>query len=265
MKNKWVFSGVTNLVLIVVSIFAILLIFNCIAKIEQNIKFITNAIYFSIDYQKNMYSVIAKIIKNEVDLYEKLDKINMSEFKINNSNKIEEHLEKCTVIITDIINSVQGSGVIIKYNENYYILTAYHIIRDLDSNIVLYDRNKIAHIIKKDETKDLALLSIKEVPEDYATLSDNEPRKNAEVYAVGSPIGIEDVITRGRILEYKDNWVYFFDKIFFGSSGGGVYNINGELIGIISHMKVNTLNNQEFIINGATRLNSIKEFLSDIK
>ena len=56
-----------------------------------------------------------------------------------------------------------------------------------------------------------------------------------EVYAIGSPKGLENTLSNGLISqEYKDYYIQISVPIDHGSSGGALINSYGEVIGITS-------------------------------
>jgi S1-C subfamily serine protease len=154
------------------------------------------------------------------------------------------------------------------------------MLEDKNDKLVLMDnKQEISEleVVKHDYTTDLfdvegndltllRALDTLEDPEFYVELADNEPVTGTEIDIVGNPMGIEDVISDGRVIVYKDNFMYYIDHTYYGNSGGGVYNQDSQLIGIVSHMwnLKPTEDSPDYVINGAVRLNTIKEFLKDI-
>jgi S1-C subfamily serine protease len=124
-------------------------------------------------------------------------------------------------------------------------------------------------IKKLDKSVDLVLFSIDNINKlnitNYAIIANEEPLKAESIYIVGNPVGIEDLLSEGKIINYTDDYVYFYDHSFFGSSGGGIFNLKGELIGTISHLKATINIGLPFVIHGATRQSKIMEFLKDVR
>jgi S1-C subfamily serine protease len=152
-----------------------------------------------------------------------------------------------------------GSGTVIKKTENrMYVLTCYHVV---ESTVILnklnipmgvtvgYSKrdelNKIAglivygaKIIKSDKEQDLALLEVSIVDDELEArpIAENEPEKGDTVYSVGNPLGMLRTISKG-ILANKIEGSYITDSTTtFGNSGGGLFNIKGELIGVPSEV-----------------------------
>jgi hypothetical protein len=105
-------------------------------------------------------------------------------------------------------------------------------------------------------------------PRYYAELANTEPLTGTEIYVVGNPTGIEDVITDGRNILYEENFMYIIAPTYFGNSGGGIYNYEGKVIGIMSHisnLKPESIPNApDYIIAGAVRLAAILEFMEEV-
>ena len=137
-----------------------------------------------------------------------------------------------------------GSGVII--SPEGYILTNEHVVHDAKSiQVTLSDDSKLpGKVIGKDERTDVAVIQVK-IPKEhiYARLGDSEKINVGEwVIAVGSPFGLEQTVTAGvisakrqsLIIEGKhyNNLIQTDAAINRGNSGGPLFNIYGEVIGI---------------------------------
>lgn len=144
------------------------------------------------------------------------------------------------------INSI-GSGFII--DEQGFIVTNYHVVESADEIFVKLasDMEYPAHLIGSDPKTDLALLKIDTdglLPHVLFGDSD-ELRVGDTVIAIGNPLGLGGSVTtgiisfKGRELENsKDNLVDNFLQtdatINIGNSGGPLFNIHGEVIGLNS-------------------------------
>jgi len=179
-----------------------------------------------------------------------------------------DYLKDVTVMLMNLSEGAQGSGVWIQYEGKFYILTAGHMMDSVTDLMFLYSKGEMGALLKIvniDKLNDLLLLQpIRSdvVPQQFTTLALEEPKESTEVMLVGSPIGIEDLLSDGRVVHYTDRFMYFFDHVYFGSSGGGVYHPQtGELEGIISHMSPVHYQQIQFVLHGAVRLDRIKEFM----
>jgi len=195
--------------------------------------------------------------------------------------KLEQTLKQINVMIINKTVGALGSGVSIKYKDKFYILTAGHMVNKKTDELYLYEnKTQICRleIVKWDyfEGKirtlknDLLLLCPTNktiIPIFYTEIADSEPITGTQVYIVGNPMGIEDSISEGRIINYEDNYMYYRDSTYFGNSGGGLYTDDGKLVGIVSHMKnLKPFEDYpDYMIYGAVRLDSIIAFLQNIE
>jgi len=141
---------------------------------------------------------------------------------------------------------VQGAGVFV--SPNNHVLTCDHLFwLDTITGITLCDNSGMCtagEVLYQEENIDLALLQANfELPTPYARIAD--PRKlrvGQEVLAVGSPLGLEFSVSHGIISALnRDNLgVYNMTQsdAFMnpGNSGGPLFNMTGEIIGINSRI-----------------------------
>jgi S1-C subfamily serine protease len=170
-----------------------------------------------------------------------------------------------------------GSGTTIKYKGKFYILSAGHMIdHDTDKVTLSENGNYICDlkVIKVDHVKDLLLLQPTDeniVPKIYTEIATQEPLAGDELYICGNPMGIEDVLSTVRAIGYTSHFMYFIGTSYFGNSGGGIYNKEGQVVGVTSHMLplstlgcvISTI--PPYVIHGATKLADIQIFLSEVK
>jgi len=227
-----------------------------------------------------------------LDIYKQLKKLNKDingvPQKIQGDKiKLEQTLKQINVCIENSTIGAYGSGVSIKYKGKFYILSAGHMINDPTSEQLWLGENGnqicelevVKHAFTTPEedgngdfTKGLDLLLLRPKnpnfqPRFYVELADREPITGSEIYIVGNPMELEDTISDGRIVIYKNNFMYYIDHTYFGNSGGGTYDKNGKLVGIVSHLYPlqSNKNFPPYILNGAVRLNVIKDFLKGIE
>ena len=148
----------------------------------------------------------------------------------------------------------QGSGVIYRADEKYlYVLTNHHVVTDVLVSysvytlIDAYDNKHTATLVAKDAAYDLAVLRIpkNEYTErlklaTLATSVSDETLKSIRVLAVGNPEGVHNTVTVGKLIAVEDiesdelniEVFYHTAPLDHGSSGGGVFNAEGYLVGI---------------------------------
>lgn len=212
---------------------------------------------------KDTTTILINETKNyEVDIEEKIT-ISTLEDALVNAVAIAEQ-SSVTVIATNngiFTDESHGSGVIIGKNESnkYYVLTNRHVILNDDNklkdNFYIYLGSKITKTPAKlemyDDEYDIALLSFTTTLNiKVATMADSTKlQKGRYVIAVGSPYDYNDLyntVTIGnishpnRVIEeeiskgvmFNATYIQHDAPINYGNSGGGLFNINGELIGI---------------------------------
>lgn len=143
-----------------------------------------------------------------------------------------------------------GSGVLISADGK--VLTAAHLIQTADEVSAQFENGEIvkAKVVSSDPSADVALLQLERVPpgNKVAKLGDSDAVEvGDEVFVVGAPLGFSHSLTVGYIsARHKPNTMYggmaraeFFQTdaaINEGNSGGPMFNMQGEVIGIVSHI-----------------------------
>ena len=145
-----------------------------------------------------------------------------------------------------------GSGFII--SEDGYIVTNHHVVDKAENIIVkLNDRREfVAEIVGLDQRSDLALLKVegKGLPT-LELAADSELEVGEWVLAIGSPFGLDYsasagiVSGKGRSLptQSNENYVPFVQTdvaINRGNSGGPLFNLKGEVVGVNSQIYSST-------------------------
>ena len=149
-----------------------------------------------------------------------------------------------------IIGSRLGSGIVV--SGDGLVMTAAHVVNVADEVSVYFLNGSrvLARVVSSAQQADVALLRLKEVPEglkavelgnsDLASIGD-------EVFVVGAPYGIDHTLTVGH-LSGRRRTVGICDQltpiellqtdadINVGNSGGPLFDIEGRLIGIVSHI-----------------------------
>ncbi len=137
-----------------------------------------------------------------------------------------------------------GSGFII--DSSGIVVTNNHVIGDAnDIQVILHDGRKLkAEIVGKDSKIDLAVLRVKPDPDrplKAVPLGDSDKMRPGDwVIAIGNPFGLGGSVSagivsaRGRNIESGpyDNYIQTDAAINKGNSGGPLFNMNGEVIGI---------------------------------
>ncbi|WP_419502808.1 S1C family serine protease [Candidatus Allofournierella excrementavium] len=138
-----------------------------------------------------------------------------------------------------------GSGVIL--TTDGYIVTNYHVVEGAQQvTVTLHDDSTYtATVVGSDQQSDIALLKIDATGLTPAVLGDSDNVQVGEVViAVGNPMGtLGGTVTDGivsalnRDISVEGNQMTLMQTsaaISPGNSGGGLFNTNGELIGIVN-------------------------------
>ena len=144
------------------------------------------------------------------------------------------------------VQSGAGSGIII--SQDGYILTCAHVVSGATSVKVQLngsDETYDATIVGEDSTSDIAVLKIEATGLTPAVIGDSDKLAVGETtVAVGNPLGtLSNTVTQGivsalnRQVTVEDNDMTLIQtdtSISPGNSGGGLFNANGELIGVVN-------------------------------
>ena len=166
-----------------------------------------------------------------------------------------------------------GSGFII--SEDGYVITNNHVVAGADEiQVHLNDRRVFdAEIIGLDEPSDLALLKVSAGDLPYVSFGDSDSIRVGDwVLAIGSPFGLEFsaaagiVSAQGRSVPGRSSYNYmsFIQTdvaINQGNSGGPLFNLEGEVIGINSQILSSTggSNGISFSIPSNVALNVVNQ------
>lgn len=138
-----------------------------------------------------------------------------------------------------------GSGFII--SADGYVMTNAHVVESAEEITVrLTDKREFkAKVIGADRKADIAVLKIDAVGLPAVRIGDPNRLKVGEwVVAIGSPFGFENTVTagivsaKGRLLP-QENYVPFIQTdvaVNPGNSGGPLFNLRGEVVGINSQI-----------------------------
>lgn len=129
----------------------------------------------------------------------------------------------------------QGSGVLIASN---IVATNCHVIKDASTITVISGAQKsIAKVIYADTKRDVCLLSAGIAEGIPATLSNaSDLRVGQRVYAIGAPRGLNLSLSEGLVSslrgEESGKLIQTTAQVSSGSSGGGLFDDQGRLVGI---------------------------------
>ena len=135
-----------------------------------------------------------------------------------------------------------GSGFIVEATG--YVVTNNHVIQDADEiTVILHDDTRLkAELVGRDAKTDIAVLRVK--PKDKLPAvkfgNSDKSRVGDWILAIGNPFGLGGTVTagiisaRGRDINAGpyDDFLQTDASINRGNSGGPMFNIDGEVIGI---------------------------------
>jgi len=158
----------------------------------------------------------------------------------------------------------QGSGFIVTPNgaviSNLHVMSGAAGLRVKLPNGDVY---KTTDLVDVDEAKDIAIVKIKGFKLPTVTLGDSDKAETGDsIVAISSPEGLVNSLTTGVISGVRrlDTHRVFqiTAPISPGSSGGALFNSNGELIGIVTYLLKSGQN-----INFAVPINYARGMISD--
>ena len=137
----------------------------------------------------------------------------------------------------------QGSGVIVEFDGQQYVITNNHVIRRADNIRVEATDSRFfaAEVVGRDTLSDVAVLKIDAENLPTLTLGDSDQLREGEwVMAIGNPLGFAHSVTMGTVSalgrdrfgrEYG-SFIQTDAALNKGNSGGGLINLRGELVGL---------------------------------
>lgn len=143
-----------------------------------------------------------------------------------------------------------GSGFLI--NDEGMIMTAAHVVQEADEIMVSFTdgQNLEAEIVSSITATDVALIKVKKKINNpvVSKLGNSDFVKTGEpVFIIGAPLGLEHSLSAGHISgrikktqvgggESESEFFQTDTAINTGNSGGPLFNKDGEVIGIVSHI-----------------------------
>lgn len=170
------------------------------------------------------------------------------------------HVKDSIVTVTGIISyhsffqtsytTIQGSGFVYEYKDNYYVITNNHVISEAMNLVVTFSNGNAyeANLVGSDAYSDLAVLDVEAPDSEFNGLiisSSSSLQVGDPVVAIGTPLGLDSTMTTGIISQLGRtieeslagsfpiaNIIQTNVAINSGNSGGPLLNYNGEVVGI---------------------------------
>ena len=198
---------------------------------------------------------------------------------------VEELVDACVSITAKSTLSVsRGAGVLFSYDNELgfsYIVTCFHVIEGYSNYTVTDDSGNEydAYLVGGYKDEDLAVLAIKKTGLKYVDiLTDSDTlKRGADVICIGNPLGtLPNSVSKGvvsyvnRVIQqtaYSYRTLIQTDvAINSGNSGGGLFNKDGLLIGIVSNKySSSSIDNLGFAVPSKSVLSTIKSILNTAK
>lgn len=155
----------------------------------------------------------------------------------------EQFMDRTAPHMQMMPQSSLGSGFIIDA-EKGYIITNNHVVRDADNVRVTFHDDETVHaeIIGRDDKTDIAVLQVKTDKKLMQVhFGDSDKMRVGDwVVAIGNPFGLGGTVTAGIVSARQrdinsgpyDDFIQTDASINRGNSGGPMFNLAGEVIGI---------------------------------
>ncbi len=177
-------------------------------------------------------------------------------------------------------NETQGSGVIYLLSDGYYyVISNHHVaMHNGDNRNAIYsvidpfDTVHSASLVAYSEELDLAVFRFSCKAEEgerlrVAPLATENPEVGTQIISVGNPGGLHNAVSMGNVAYYNDvdldalqiPVIYHTAPLDHGSSGGGIYNSSGAIVGI--NYAIGQSEDKEATVSFAVPIEAVREFL----
>ncbi|NCP83315.1 MAG: trypsin-like peptidase domain-containing protein [Bacteroidetes bacterium] len=213
----------------------------------------------------------------ELELREK--ELNLKERELDFNDKKNKEIKVITKSLNSLFEDNKESIFLIEASnnrENLYSLGSgffirevglgvsnYHVLKDADNAIIHTNnggRYMISEIVNYDKDLDYIIFKISNSgfnnfkPVKFAVIN---PKIGEDCFAIGNPRGLTQTLSKGIISGYRGEYIQTTAQITNGSSGGALFNNNGEVIGITTmgfkdadlNFALNTVNFDFFKVN----------------
>jgi len=152
----------------------------------------------------------------------------------------------------DQLVSVGGIGSGFLFSDRGEVMTAAHVVQAADRVLVEFANGERirASVVSSNPSADVALLQLESLPTGIAPirLGDSDLTEvGDEVFIIGAPLGVSHTLTVGHVSARRQprsavgglinaELLQTDAAINQGNSGGPMFNMNGEVIGVVSHI-----------------------------
>ena len=164
------------------------------------------------------------------------------------ADRLYEAVSQSVIEVSDGRNTI-GSGFV--YDDQGHVVTAHHVIEQLNSLYVVFPDGRIsrASVVGSSSSSDVAVLLLERQFNVTPLMMANSEsiRIGDAVVAIGSPFDLGGTVTAGIVSQLNrfemidndlesrwiSNLIQFDASANFGNSGGPLFNVDGEVIGLI--------------------------------
>jgi S1-C subfamily serine protease len=177
-------------------------------------------------------------------------------------DQVMKAINKVAPSVTQIINLPglsTGTGFVISNNK---IITNAHVVENCDSPLIGLNNDTavVGKVIKKDLVNDLALIEFDNSDKVPSLKINTNVKVGQTAIAFGNPFDLTNVASRGIISSLQNSkWIQVDTAINPGNSGSPLFNLNGEVIGVVVAKYVgDNVDNIGFTIKGSILANFLK-------
>jgi serine protease Do len=212
--------------------------------------------------KKEMKERELELKQREIDLLK--EEIKLKENANKNNNPISDipdlykMVKPAVYMIYTSSDSLISQGTAFVVNNKGLAVSNYHVFKNASTAIAVNENGKrfmVSEIISKDRKLDYIIFRLGPSTYDFPFLNSAErlPEIGESCFTVGNPRGLVQTLSIGNISGYRENNTYIQStvEITHGSSGGPLFNRNGEVIGIT------TLGLDEANLNFALNINRL--------
>lgn len=189
---------------------------------------------FFLAFEAHAFSSFAPVVKKVMPT--------VVSISIESANAKDDESVQNNLTFADVGRGFIGSGVIV--SADGYILTNRHVIEKSKEIHITTANGKTytADLIGQDDVLDVALVKIDDAEDlEAATFADSKLLEVGDfVVAIGNPFGLKNTVTtgivsaKGRNMKETpfDDYIQTDAPINQGNSGGPMFNLNGEVVGL---------------------------------
>jgi S1-C subfamily serine protease len=180
-----------------------------------------------------------------------------------------------TLAVYDSQDKVIGQGTGFFITPTGLLVTAYHVIKG-GANVIAHMHSGAFYTLRgirqANDKADIAILQFdaRETPSVKALGDSDALRVGDQVYAIGTPASLEGTVSTGNISNLSQeigghDFIQFTAPISPGSSGGGLFDMDGQVVGITAAVYNISSGPQAGAaqnLNLAVPINEVKDVLS---